>query len=101
MLLTIDTSTNPSLDWCAKGTDRIVQNVRNIISTYKYEVAYMCGFGMSADALDKPVDTMKSIIMKDLYENIKLYEPRATLKEVTIKEINADGGVVAVVQIEI
>jgi len=101
MIVTIDTSTPSSLDWCAKGTDRIIQNVRNIISTYKYEVAYMRGLGMSADAIDKPLEEMQSILAKDLFDNIQKFEPRATLTAVTIKEINEDGGVIAVVQIEI
>lgn len=103
MILTIDTSEqSKALPWFeAKGTDRIIQNIKNIVSTYKYEVAYMRGFGMSPDAIDKDVETMKSIITEDLLDNIKEYEPRATLISVNVKEISADGGVIAVVQIEI
>lgn len=101
MVLEIDNTTTTGLDWCARGKERIVQNIVNILNTYKYEVAYMRGFGMSADAIDKPLEEMRSIITEDLFDNIKQYEPRATLKAVTIKEINEDGGVIAVVQIEI
>lgn len=101
MILTIDTSTATPLDWSAKGVDRIRQNITNIVNTYKYEVAYLRGLGISADALDKPLEVMQSTITEDLVDNIKEYEPRATLKAITIKEINEDGGVVAVVQIEI
>ena len=101
MVIEIDSTTATGLNWCARGNERIIQNIRNILSTYKYEVAYMRGFGMSADAIDKPLEEMRSIITEDLFDNIKAYEPRAKLKAVTIKEINEDGGVVAVVQIEI
>lgn len=101
MIVQIDNSVSTGLNWCARGKERIVQNVVNILNTYKYEVAYMRGFGMSPDALDKDVETMKSIITEDLLDNIKEYEPRATLKSVNVKEITADGGVIAVVQIEI
>lgn len=103
MILTIDTSAqSSSLAWFeAKGTDRIIQNITNIVNTYKYEVAYLRNFGMSPDALDTDVETMKSIITEDLLDNIKEYEPRATLISVNVKEISADGSVVAVVQIEI
>ena len=103
MILTIDTSVqSDNLPWFeAKGTDRIIQNIKNIVNTYKCEVAYMRGFGMSTEAIDKDVETMKSIITEDLLDNIKEYEPRATLKSVNVKEINADGGIIAVVQIEI
>ena len=103
MILTIDTSERGTyLPWFeARGKDRIIQNIKNIINTYKYEVAYMRGFGMSPEAIDSDVETMKTIITEDLLNNIKEYEPRATLKSLTVKEISADGGVVAVVQIEI
>lgn len=103
MILTIDNSTQKNnLPWfTAKGTDRIVQNIVNILNTYKYEVAYMRDFGISPDAIDKDVETMRSTITEDLFTNIKNYEPRATLKAVTIQEINDDGSIIAVVQIEI
>ena len=103
MILTIDTSEHSNaLPWFgASGTDRIIQNIKNIVNTYKHEVAYMRGFGMSPDAIDKDVETMRGIITEDLLDNIKEYEPRAKLISVTVKEISADGGVIAVVQIEI
>lgn len=103
MILTIDTSEHSNnLPWFeAKGTDRIIQNIKNIVNTYKYEVAYMRGFGMSPDAIDKDVETMRGIITEDLLDNINEYEPRATLKSITLKEISNDGGVVAVIEIEI
>ena len=103
MILTIDTSEQSNaLPWFdAKGTDRIIQNIKNIVNTYKYEVAYLRGFGMSPDAIDKDVDTMRGVITEDVLDNIKAYEPRATLVSVTVKEISEDGGVIAVVQIEI
>lgn len=103
MILTIDTSVrSDNLPWFeAKGTDRIIQNIKNIVNTYKYEIAYLRGFGMSPDAIDKDVETMKSIIIEDLFDNIAAYEPRATLKSVNVKEITDDGGIIAVVEIEI
>ena len=101
MILQVDNSTTPSLNWCARGTERIVQNVVNILNTYKYEVAYKRGFSISPDIIDQDIETMKSIMIEDLFDSIKENEPRATLISVTIKEISADGGVVAVVQIEI
>lgn len=99
--ITID-STNPiTLDWCAKGKERIIQNIHNILNTYKYEVAYNREFGISPDVIDTDIETMKGIIMDDLYENISKYEPRATLKSVDVQDVTSDGTVVAVVKIEL
>lgn len=101
MIVTIDSSKGNVLDWTAKGKDRIIQNIFNILNTYKYEVAYNRDFGISADVLDKDIETMKSIITEDLFDNIKKYEPRATLKSVEIKEITSDGKITAVIKIEV
>lgn len=101
MIVTIDSSRGNILDWSAKGKDRIIQNIFNILNTYKYEVAYNRDLGISPDILDKDVETMKSIITEDLFDNIKKYEPRAVLKSVEVTEITADGKIIAVVKIEI
>ena len=101
MLLTIDTSSAGGLDWTARGTDRIVQNIKNILSTFKYEVAYNRGLGISPDILDKDVETMKSIITTDLFDNIKKNEPRARLISVDVVDVSSDGHIEAVVKIEV
>lgn len=82
-------------------TDRIVQNIRNILNTYKYEVAYNRDLGISPDIIDKDSETIKSMIMSDLFDNIKKYEPRATLKAVDITEISTDGKITATIKIEV
>ena len=101
MILQIDNSTSTELNWCAKGTERIVQNIVNILNTYKYEVAYKRNFSISPDIFDKDIETMKSILIEDLFDSIKENEPRATLKSVTIKGVSDDGGVIAAVEVEI
>jgi len=101
VIITIENSNSIALNWTAKGTDRIVQNINNILNTYKHEVAYNREFGISPDVIDKDPDTMKSIIAEDLFDSITKYEPRATLKSVTVKEVSADGGIIAEVKIEI
>lgn len=102
MIVEITTGNNGRLPFGnVKGKDRIIQNIQNILNTYKYEVAYNREFGISADVLDKDLETMKGIIIDDLYENISAYEPRAKLKSVDIKGIENDGTVIVAVQIEI
>lgn len=100
MELIIDNS-NVRLNWAAKGYDRIVQNILNILNTYKYEVAYERGLGISADILDKDAETVKSIIMENLFDDIKRYEPRATLKTVDVQSVGEDGHITAVITVEV
>lgn len=103
MIVDIDTSTEKiNLPWGrSSGKDRIVQNIVNILNTYKYEVAYNRNLGISPDILDTDVETMKGIIIENLYDNIAKYEPRARLISVNIKEVTADGHISAAVQIEV
>ena len=103
MVVTINTTeNNNTLSWGrTKGKDRIIQNVQNILNTYKYEVAYNRNLGISPDIIDKDVQTMKNIIMEDLFDNIKQYEPRAKLLSVNIDDISMDGHIKAVIKIEI
>ena len=90
------------LPWRKLGRkDRIVQNIHNILNTYKYEVAYNREFGLTPDIIDQPLDVAKDLIAEDLRYNINNYEPRANLVSVDVQGIDADGSVVAVVKIEI
>lgn len=70
-IVTVSTEQAGTLDWSAKGTERKVQNVLNIIRTYKGEVAYNRSFGVSSDIIDKPIDEVRAILAEDLITNIE------------------------------
>jgi len=99
-IVTLDTETAVALDWSAKGKDRIVQNVLNIMRTYKGEVAYNRALGISPDVIDKPADEVQAIIADDLSARIELDEPRAQLLSVTARH-NVNGDIVIAVEIEV
>ena len=99
-VVTIDTNNAAALDWSAKGKDRIVQNVLNIMRTYKGEVAYNRAFGISPDVIDKPADEVQAIIADDLSARIAVDEPRAQLLSVTASH-DASGDIVISVRIEV
>ena len=99
-VVTLDTNNAAALDWSAKGKDRIVQNVMNILRTYKGEVAYNRAFGISPDVIDKPADEVQAIIADDLSARIAVDEPRAQLLSVSAK-YDASGDIVISVRIEV
>lgn len=101
MRIAIDNTEPVQLDWTARGTDRIIQNITNILNTYKYEVAYNRGLGISPDILDKDIGTVKSIIIEDLFDNIKKNEPRARLVSVDVVSVSPDGHITAKIEIEV
>jgi len=101
MIIEIDTSKPVQLNWDASGIERIAQNVRNLISTWRYEVAYNRTLGIDTSILDKPADVAAALYIAEIYRLISDYEPRATVKEVQITGINDEGNMQFRVVIEV
>lgn len=101
MKVTIYSNDN-SIDWEAKGTERIVQNVRNILRTRRFEVPFIPLMGISSEFLE---DVQPSSIMSELSshitEVIKTYEPRAEVTDVKIVSCNENGDYVISVELEV
>jgi phage baseplate assembly protein W len=81
MQITIDTLQR-NINWGARGVDRIAQNITNLLSTFKYEVAYDRTLGMSGNFIDKPKDVAIALATAEIYELIALREPRAKVVDV-------------------
>lgn len=84
-------STDDSINWVAKGTERILQNVRNLISTYRYELPYARTIGLSFDLVDMPLNKVIPKIVADIYDLISEWEPRAEVEDVTVDGMDASG----------
>lgn len=100
MKYVIDTSKQQPLNWSAKGQERIVQNVLNLINTFKYEVAYDRLLGLSPDLIDKPLIQVKGLLTAEIIEQVERFEPRATIGDVEISA-NGMGDIIIKVSIEI
>jgi phage baseplate assembly protein W len=88
---TIDTSEEINIDWSATGKERIVQNVRNLISTAMYEVSYSRKKGIDSSLFDKPSNIASSLYISEIYRVVDEYESRATVKSVTYLGVNYEG----------
>ena len=89
------------LDWSAKGAARIAQNVQNLISTVRYEVAYNRTMGINPDIFDSPAPTAAALYAADVYRLGQEYEPRAQVKSVKSLGISSEGDIEAEVVIEV
>jgi len=78
------------INWNAKGAERIVQNVYNLLNTFRYEVAYNRILGRNTANLDKPTSDMIPLIIAETYELITEYEPRATI--INVEVVNSEEG---------
>lgn len=101
MLYEIDTSIPAPLNWNATGDERILQNIRNLISTWRYEVAYDRTKGLDPGMLDKPAESAQALYIAEIYRLIETYEPNAALKDVKLLSINPDGQIEVKVVVEI
>ena len=72
-----------SLDWNAKGPDRVAQNVRNLLSLTQYEVAYNRLLGMPAGVADQLAEDAARQAAQAAREMIRRFEPRAKVTDVT------------------
>jgi phage baseplate assembly protein W len=79
------------IDWSKKGVARIIQNVINLINTYRYEVAYDRTLGLSGNYLDKPFEQMIAEATTEIYELIEKKEPRVDVKGITFSQTDING----------
>lgn len=89
------------LDWKAKGTDRIIQNIKNLVSTFRYEVSYDRTKGIDPSILDMSSDQAMALYTSEIYRLIETYEPRATIVSVTPLNITPGGDLQVKVVIDI
>lgn len=99
-MITIDTSQEMRLDWAARGSQRRAQNVLNLITTWRYEVAYNRIMGLNPEILDKPLAIAAAMYTADVYRLIQEYEPGVRVKSVKVNSITSDGEIDAEVVIE-
>lgn len=101
MQYTIDTSQPIKLNWSASGKERIVQNVFNLISTFKYEVAYNRAKGINPSILDKPVNVLEGAYIAEVYRVVDEYEPRVTVEKISLIGVDDEGNMQFKVVIDI
>lgn len=99
-IITINTQ-GSALDWAARGVNRIAQNVLNLISTWRYEVAYNRTLGIDPSIIDKPAPVAAALYTAEVYKLVQEYEPRARVSSVRYNGITPDGNIDAEVVIEI
>jgi uncharacterized protein len=91
LIVEINSSDKQELQWDAKGNNRVVQNLRNMLSTFKYEVAYDRTMGLSGAFIDKPLDQAIATVTTEIIELVSERELSAIVKEIQFTGIDDDG----------
>lgn len=75
-------SANDNINLNVTGDDLILQNVANILRTFKGECGLNRKFGISSSTLDKPQMVVQAKLSKEIADQIRDYIPQVKLKEI-------------------
>lgn len=74
----------PAIDFAPKTTtEEVLQNVRTIISTIKYEIPLDRGFGIDGDVIDMPMQQAQAKLTQEIFRAVRQYEPRAIIESIS------------------
>lgn len=97
----INTGDSTPLDWGATGDNRVIQNVRNLFSTWRYEVAFDRTKGVDPSIMDRPAPEAAALYMAEMPRLVNTYEPRAKFVSADWMGLDDEGNLIFRVVIEI
>lgn len=91
----------PAIDLAPKTTvEEVLQNVRTIISTIKYEIPLDRGFGIDGDVIDMPMQQAQAKLTQEIFRAVRQYESRAIIESISFTG-DASGKMVPKVEVSI
>ncbi len=73
----------PAIDLAPKTTvEEVLQNVRTIITTIKYEIPLDRDFGIDGDVIDMPMQQTQAKLSQEIFRAVRQYEPRAVIESI-------------------
>jgi phage baseplate assembly protein W len=80
----------------------VLQNIAIILSTRQHTVPLYREFGLPMLFIDKPVTLARTIMVAEITDAIRTYEPRATVVDISFKMVEKDPGkLIPTVEVEI
>lgn len=101
MAYLITANDKPSIDFSPENVvAEVVQNVRTILSTIKYEIPLDRQFGMDGSVIDMPIQQAQAKWSAEIFSQVKQYEPRAIIEKISF-EGSIEGKLVPTVEVRI
>lgn len=73
----------PAIDLAPNTTvEEVLQNVRTIITTIKYEIPLDRDFGIDGDVIDMPMQQAQAKLSQEIFRAVRQYEPRAVIESI-------------------
>lgn len=81
--------------------EEVIQNIRVLLSSVKYDVPLARGLGLDTEYLHKPQPAAETLLYQAVADALEEYEPRAELQSMDF-ELDAESGVIIpIVEVEI
>lgn len=101
MNYTINSADNYTLTLVqTKETASILQNIALLLNTKRGTMPMYRDFGLPMEFVDKPIDVAETLAYLEISDAIEKFEPRATLKDVTLNK-NSSGQMHITVEVSI
>ncbi len=81
--------------------EEVLQNVRVILSSRKYENPLARDIGLESDYHGKPLPVAEALLYKDITEVIEMYEPRAEIVGISFAHDTEKGVLIPTVEVEV
>lgn len=82
------------MNWNPTTAQEVAQNVRSLLATPQGSQPMARALGCPVSAVDAPVQSSQARIAAALNDQIRLYEPRASVSRISVT-VSADGAVAA------
>ena len=66
----------------ASVVEEVIQNVRTIMTTIKWQIPLARDLGISGDVVDMPILQAKAKLTQEIIQAVKRYEPRAQIQKI-------------------
>lgn len=101
----MDITINSSGDYSAdlQENDRIksiTQNIALLLNTRQGTIPMYREFGLPMEFIDKPADAAETIAVSEISEALEKFEPRAVLKDLSLKS-SGEGKTVIVLEVTV
>ena len=96
---------SPSLDniiiFPKNELEEVIQNIKTIITTLQGSVPLDRDFGIDPEIIDKPVNVIRPLLVKEIKEKIESYESRAKLVSIDWAGDGQEGSLIPKVRVAI
>ena len=79
----------------------VIQNVKTILTTIQGTVPLDRDFGIDSEVIDKPVNVIRPLIVKEVTEKLAKYEPRVKFISMLWDGAGSEGRIVPTVRVAI